>query len=83
MLGRVSCATLRFAKSILFAIYSSPVEGPASFVNVAVGGTNKFTLNFTSITVHPGYVPATYANNLAFLKLTVPAKVDGSKLKTL
>lgn len=57
----------------------SPVEGVASYVYAAFGGSGKPTATHVQIIIHPDYDAATYANDIALLKLTTPAKVDGSE----
>lgn len=56
----------------------SPAEGIASYVYVALGGSNKPTLTHEKIVINPDYSATTYANNLAMLKLSVPVVADGS-----
>jgi hypothetical protein len=58
--------------------FYSPVEGVASYVFAALGGSGKPTIPHIQIVIHPDYDAATYANDLALLKLGTPAKVDGS-----
>lgn len=61
-------------------IFFSPVELEASYVYVALGGSNKPTLTHERIVIHPDYDAATFENNLAMLKLSKPVVADGSEI---
>lgn len=62
-------------------LFLSPVEGLATTVNVALGGSNRPTATGDLVILHPSYNAETHENDVALLRLTKPVKVDDCKIE--